>query len=114
MLRRGGEADPPAVVDIHGNVIKADWHVIRAKANEAEVYEHSLGLWQAMKAYKKVCSICLCFAFFLSMRGRMEIFSDKGHRPFYGHLSTPCPSSWNVLTTQLLEVATLPSLDSAR
>lgn len=44
----------PAVVDIHGDVIKADWHAIRVKANESEEYEHSLGLWQAMKTYKKV------------------------------------------------------------
>lgn len=53
---KGCEADLPAAVDIHGDVIKADWHAICAKANEAEAYEHSLGLWQAMKAYKKVCS----------------------------------------------------------
>lgn len=46
-------ADVPAVVDVHGEVIKADWHTIRAKANDAEEYEHSLGLWQAMKSYKK-------------------------------------------------------------
>lgn len=52
---RGGD-DLPAVVDIHGEVIKADWHTIRAKANEAEVYEHSLGLWQSMKSYQKVQS----------------------------------------------------------
>ncbi|KIN00655.1 hypothetical protein OIDMADRAFT_29739 [Oidiodendron maius Zn] len=50
---KGCEADLPAAVDIHGDVIKADWHAICAKANEAEAYEHSLGLWQAMKAYKK-------------------------------------------------------------
>ncbi len=49
--------DLPAVVDIHGEVIKADWHVIRTKANEAEEYEHSLGVWQAMKTYKKVATI---------------------------------------------------------
>jgi hypothetical protein len=36
--------DLPAVVDIYGDVIKADWHAIRIKANEAEEYEHSLGL----------------------------------------------------------------------
>lgn len=47
-------SDLPAVVDIHGDVIKADWHAMRAKANEAEEFEHSLGLWQAMKLYKKV------------------------------------------------------------
>jgi hypothetical protein len=49
-----GGTDIPAVVDIHGDVIKADWHAIRAKANDAEEYEHSLGIWQSMKTYKKV------------------------------------------------------------
>jgi hypothetical protein len=44
----------PAIVDIHGDVVKADWHAIRTQANEAEVYEHSLGLWEAMRTYKKV------------------------------------------------------------
>jgi hypothetical protein len=55
--------DLPAVVDIHGDVIKADWHTIRAKANEAEEYEHSLGLWQAMKSYKKVHSSIFAIIF---------------------------------------------------
>ena len=110
---KGGEVDLPAVVDIHGDVIKADWHAIRAKANEAEAYEHSLGLWQAMRAYKKVCSFV--FALRSSSLGEAERkFSDNGHRPSSGHLSPPCPSSWKVLTTQLLEAATLPSPSSAR
>lgn len=43
----------PAILDIHGDVVKADWHAIRTRANEAEVYEHSLGLWEAMRTYKK-------------------------------------------------------------
>jgi hypothetical protein len=72
---RGGDAalaaDLPAIVDIHGDVIKADWHTIRAKANEAEAYEHSLGLWQAMKIYKKVHSIVFAM-FSIFLRGSEE------------------------------------------
>ncbi len=55
-------SDLPAVIDIHGDVIKADWHEIRAKANEAEEYEHSLGIWQAIKTYKKVLPPFHCVA----------------------------------------------------
>lgn len=57
----GGAAlasDVLAVVDIHGDVIKADWDTIRAKEIEAKEYDHALGLWQAVKTYKKVPS-CL-------------------------------------------------------
>ena len=58
LARQGGEIGPattvPAIVDIHGDVIKADWHAIRTQANEAEEYEHSLGLWEAVRTYKKV------------------------------------------------------------
>ena len=77
---KGGEADLPAVVDIHGDVIKADWHVIRAKANEAEVYEHSLGLWQAMKTYKKVCSFvfALCSSSLCEAERKFSLTMDTG------------------------------------
>ena len=51
--------DIPAIVDVHGDVIKADWHAIREKANAAEVYEHSISLWTAMKTYKKVRGCCI-------------------------------------------------------
>lgn len=58
LAEQGGEIGQattvPAIVDIHGDVVKADWHAIRVQANEAEVYEHSLGLWEAMRTYKKV------------------------------------------------------------
>ncbi|KAH8807102.1 MFS maltose permease MalP [Xylogone sp. PMI_703] len=74
---RGGEialeTDLPAIVDIHGNVIKADWHAIRIKANEAEAYEHSLGLWEAMKLYKKA----LFWSFVASLSIIMEGFDNS-------------------------------------
>jgi hypothetical protein len=53
-------SDLPAIVDIHGDVIKADWHAIREKANTAEAYEHSIGIWEACKIYKKVGLLTIC------------------------------------------------------
>lgn len=103
--KRGG--DLPAVVDVHGEVIKAE-------ANEAEEYEHSLGLWQAMKFYKKVqSSIFAVLSAFLRGAKRKPSLTQV-RRPSSGRLSPRCPSSWKALTTRSLEAATLPSLSSAR